>query len=152
LNPAAKLPDANELVDNRPARIRDAQHRHFHGAIWLASLKNPRSGIRLKVPLEFVIRCPADTTAADYVLLQLFTRRDRREFRTLDGGKSAMRQGPERMTVPFEARRLAPNVYHVTILAVPTGEYGFVAPGSLLKGSAAVSSVTHTFRRVILPR
>jgi hypothetical protein len=108
-----------------------------------AILKNARSGTRLKVPLEFVIRSSPDTIADEYVLMHLFTRNDRREFRTLKGGQSGW-QGPERMMVPFESRRIAPNVYHLTVLAVPKGEYGFVSPGAALKDSAA-STVTYTF-------
>jgi hypothetical protein len=108
-----------------------------------AVLKNPRSGIRLKVPLEFVIRSSPETMADEYVLMHLFTRKDRREFRTLNAGRSGW-QGPERMMVPFETRRIAPNVYRLTVLAVPKGEYGFVPPGTALKDSAA-STVTYTF-------
>lgn len=108
-----------------------------------AILKNARSGTRLRVPLEFVIRSSPDTTANEYVLMHLFAREDRREFRTLEGGQSGL-QGPERMMVPFESRRIAPNVYHVTVLAVPKGEYGFVRPGETFKDGAA-STVTFTF-------
>jgi hypothetical protein len=101
-----------------------------------AIVKNSRSGLRLKAPLEFVIRCAPQVTAADYVLMHLFTRKDRREFRTLEGGKSGW-QGPERMMVPFESRRIAPDVYYVKVLAVPKGEYGFLRPGAPLTDSAA---------------
>jgi hypothetical protein len=108
-----------------------------------AVMKNARSGTRLKLPLEFVIRSSPDTTADDYVLMHLFTRNDRREFRTIVAGQSGW-QGPERMMVPFESRRIAPNVYHLRVLAVPKGEYGFIPPGAALKDSAA-SSITYTF-------
>jgi hypothetical protein len=108
-----------------------------------AVMKNARSGTRLELPLEFVIRSSPETTADDYVLMHLFTRKDRREFRTIQGGKTGW-QGPERMMVPFESRRIAPNVYHLKVLAVPKGEYGFVPPGAALANSAA-SSITFTF-------
>jgi hypothetical protein len=126
-----------------PGEMTDLRETSVHGLT--ASVKNARSGARLTAPLEFVIRCSADTTAAEYVFLQLFTRRDRREFRTLDGGKSAMRQGPERMSVPFQARRIAQHVYHVSVAAVPKGEFGFVPPGGALRGSANLRSVIYTF-------
>jgi hypothetical protein len=106
-------------------------------------MKNARSGTRLELPLEFVIRSSPETTADDYVLMHLFTRKDRREFRTIQGGKTGW-QGPERMMVPFESRRIAPNVYHLKVLAVPKGEYGFVPPGAALANSAA-SSIAFTF-------
>jgi hypothetical protein len=108
-----------------------------------ATVKNSRSGIRLKAPLEFVIRCAPQVTAADYVLMHLFTRKDRREFRTLEAGQSGW-QGPERMMVPFESRRIAPDVYYVTVLAVPKGEYGFLRPGGQVTDTPG-STVTFTF-------
>jgi hypothetical protein len=108
-----------------------------------AILKNAHSGTRLRVPLEFVIRSSADTVADEYILMHLFTRKDRREFRTIEGGKSGW-QGPERMMVPFESRRIAPNVYHLKILSVPKGEYGFIPPGGKFTDNAA-SSITFTF-------
>ena len=108
-----------------------------------AILKNARSGTRLRVPLEFVIRGAPNTTADEYVLMHLFRRDDRREFRTLQSGKTGW-QGPERMMVPFESRRIAPNVYYLKVLAVPKGEYGFLQPGATFTDSAA-SRVTYTF-------
>jgi hypothetical protein len=108
-----------------------------------AIVKNARSPTRLRVPLEFIIRCAPGTTAGEFVLMHLFTRKDRREFRTLEGGQTGW-QGPERMMVPFESRRIAPNVYHMTVLAVPKGEYGFLQPGAAFTDSAA-STVTYTF-------
>lgn len=110
-----------------------------------ANLKNLHGVTRLKTPLEFVVRCADGTTVAEYVLVQLMTRGDRREYRTLDGGKSGMRQGPERMAVPFESRRIGPNTYYVTIVAVPKGEYGWVPPRATLAASAASTTVTFTF-------
>jgi hypothetical protein len=126
-----------------PGEITNFRTAPVHGLT--AIMKNARSGTRLKVPLEFVIRCPPETTAAEYVLMHLFTKRDRREFRTLLGGTSVMQQGPERMTVPFETHRIAPDIYYLKILAVPKGEYGFVAPGLVFKASATGSFVTYTF-------
>jgi hypothetical protein len=107
-----------------------------------ANLKNLRSVTRLKPPLEFVVRCAEGTTVAEYVLVQLMTRGDRREYRTLDGGKSAMRQGAERMAVPFESRRIGPKTYYVRIVAVPKGEYAWLPPGGL---AATAGSTTATF-------
>src|SRR6185295_19369727 len=75
-----------------------------------AILTKSRSGTRLKTPLEFVIRSSPDSSAPEYVLMHLFTKGDRREFRTLESG-SALGQGPERMMIPFESHRIAPDVY-----------------------------------------
>jgi hypothetical protein len=147
---AAPLPEEQGIyafspgtLQRIPGEITNFRTAPVHGLT--AIVKNARSGTRLKAPLEFVLRCSPETTAAEYVLMHLFTRGDRREFRTLLGGTSVMQQGPERMTVPFEAHRIAPDVYHMKILAVPKGEYGFVGPGLEFKASATGSFVTYTF-------
>jgi hypothetical protein len=142
------LPDEQGIFvvqDGALQRLRGETTTVRIASIWghTAALKNARSATRLKLPLEFVIRAAAETTADEYILMHLFMRKDRREFRTLEAGKSGW-QGPERMMVPFESRRLAPNVYHLTVLAVPKGEYGFLRPGTRFTDSAA-SSLTFTF-------
>ncbi len=109
-----------------------------------ATLKQPRSLTRVELPAEFVIRSRKDTVAAEYMLLQLFTREDRREFRVIDSGAWNV-QGPERVAIPFEARRIAPDVFHLRIIAAPRGEYAFIRPGAALTQSAASDAVTFTF-------
>jgi hypothetical protein len=145
---STSLPDEQGiyvLLDGAPHGIPGEITTRRKTSVWglTAVLKNARSSTRLRAPLEFVIRTAPDTTAEEYVLMHLFKRDDRREFRTLEGGQSGW-QGPERMMVPFESRRFAPNVYHVKVLAVPKGEYGFIRPGASFKDSAA-STVTFTF-------
>lgn len=110
-----------------------------------ATLKSQRSAVRLKLPIEFVIRSSASTTAEEYMLLQFFIRSDRREFRTLEGGKSSMSQGPDRMAVPFTAHRMGPSLYHVKLIALPKGEFGFVPPGGALTGPATLNTAVFTF-------
>jgi hypothetical protein len=109
-----------------------------------ATLKQPRSRTRVELPAEFVIRAGEGTTAAEFVLLQLFMREDRREFRNIEPGAVNV-QGPERVAIPFEARRIAPNVFHLRIVAAPRGEYGFVRPGAALTQSVTSDAVTFTF-------
>jgi hypothetical protein len=109
-----------------------------------ATLKQARSPTRVELPAEFVIRTRQGTAAAEYVLLQLFTRKNRREFRVM-APTSFHVQGPERVAVPFEPRRIAPDVFHLKILAAPRGEYAFVRPGAGLTMNSAADAVTFTF-------
>jgi hypothetical protein len=109
-----------------------------------ATLKQARSPTRVELPAEFVIRSREGTAAAEYVLLQLFTRENRREFRIL-AASSFHVQGPERVAVPFEPRRIAPATFHLKLVAAPRGEYAFVRPGTALTQNAASDAVTFTF-------
>jgi hypothetical protein len=96
------------------------------------------SMVALTPPLTFVIRTPDGMAADDYLLVQMFVRKDRREFRTLMG--SLWRgDGIERMAVPFESARVAPNVYRVSVVALPKGEFGFIRPGTQLPTAIAAS-------------
>jgi hypothetical protein len=113
-----------------------------HAAGWTATLKQPQSPTRVQLPAEVVIRAGEGTAAAEFVLLQLFVRKDRREFRY--DGAALFPQGPERMAVPFEARRIAPNVFYLKIVAAPRAEYAFVRPG-LLAQNVTSDVVTFTF-------
>jgi hypothetical protein len=70
-----------------------------------ATLKQPRSLTRVELPAEFVIRAGEGTAAAEFVLLQLFARENRREFRTISASAWNV-QGPEHL--PHEARGRAP--------------------------------------------
>jgi hypothetical protein len=103
-----------------------------------------RSSLRLQTPGAFIVRSPDQTIVDEFVLLQLFTKTNRREFRTVTGG-SWRGDGPERMRVPFQSRRLRPNTYLVRVPPLPKGEYGFVPPGAFFAQSAASSDRILTF-------
>ena len=103
-----------------------------------AALGGTSSAVALKPPLTFVIRTPDDVAAEEYVLVQLFIRKDRREFRTIMGGMRRS-DGLERMAVPFQSERLARNLYRLRVVALPKGEFGFVRPGTQLPTTAAAS-------------
>lgn len=103
-------------------------------------VKNRRSELRVTgPPIEFVIRCAPTTTAVEYQLLRLWTRPDRREFRTARGG--ALRVG----AIPFDAEKLAPHTYAVRIPGLQSGEYGFIPAGGRLASNAASLGTIYTF-------
>jgi hypothetical protein len=97
-----------------------------------------RSAVTLTTPLSFVIRTPDHVAPEEYLLVQLFVRKDRREFRTLTGGLWRG-DGIERMAVPFESERLGRNLYRVRIVALPRGEFGFLQPGTQLPVARAAA-------------
>jgi hypothetical protein len=102
------------------------------------TIAGTRSRLVLDVPATFVIRTPDGVVADEYILVQLFIRDDRREFRTLTG--SMWRgDGIERMAVPFESERLGANLYRVHVVALPNGEFGFLEPGTQLPIGTALA-------------
>ncbi len=77
----------------------------------------------------------------NYQLLHLHEHKDGREFRSMTGGVFHQSSGAERDTVEFQAKRVAPRTYIITVTAplVP-GEYGFLPPMTMNTGKNLASS------------
>jgi hypothetical protein len=114
-----------------------------------AAIRGTTSALAVKPPVTFLLRTPDDVAPEEFLLVQLFVRKDRREFRTLLGG---LWRGDsvEHMAVPFESERLAPSLYRIRVIALPKGEFGFVRPGTPLPIAAAVGRPEST-RGVVAP-
>ena len=139
--PPASIPDeqgvyweGEQVIRRLP--VENVTLRGPHGDT--GAIQGTRSSLMLTPPLTFLVRAPENITADEYLLVQLFIRNDRREFRTLMGGLWRG-DGVEHMAVPFESERLAPNLYRLRVVALPKGEFGFLRPGTQLTVAAAVS-------------
>ena len=110
-----------------------------------------RSAIALPTPLSFLVRTPDNVTADEYVLVQLFIRKDRREFRTLTGGLWRG-DGIERMAVPFESERVTRNLYRVRVVALPRGQFGFIPAGTQLPVGRAAARPDSTSGLIVPAR
>lgn len=94
---------------------------HINGAV-----TGPHSKTRLLSPLEIVIRCPETMTAAEYQLVKMDQKDDRREFRALTGGVVHASADTERNAVSFEYKKIAPRTYKIVLSHLAPGEYGFL--------------------------
>ena len=104
-------------------------------------LTGPSSKLVLNFPVEFAIDCLEGQTAGDYQLLKMHTHPDGREFRSVTGGVIHTSGGAERDTIQFDAKKIAPRVYIVTIEGkLDPGEYGFLPPGTMNTGKNLASS------------
>lgn len=108
------------------------------------SVNDPRSAVRIGVPIEFVIRCVEGTSAAEYQLLKLDEKKDRREFRALTGGIIHASGGADKNAVAFKFEKIATATYVVTVPDLAPGEYGFLPPG-VASASVASSGKIYTF-------
>ena len=79
--------------------------------------------------------------AGNYQLLHLHEHKDGRESPSLTGGVFHQSSGAERDTVEFQAKRVAPRTYIITVPGplVP-GEYGFLPPMTMNTGKNLASS------------
>ncbi len=85
---------------------------------------------QVKTPVEILIYTPEGVAASEYQLLHLHEEKDAREFRTVTGGVFHKSGGASRDAVEFEAKKIAPRTYSLTLSNVKTGEYGLLPPSS----------------------
>jgi hypothetical protein len=112
---------------------------HVNGTV-----KNPHSPLQTGVPLEFIIRCPEGTSVAEYQLLRLDEKKDRREFRAMTGGVMHASGGADKNAAPFQFEKIAPATFKVRLTDLKKGEYGFLPPG-FSSASVAASGKVYTF-------
>ena len=113
---------------------------HVNGVV-----KNASSRLQLSMPAEFVIRCPEGTSAAEYQLLLMDRKNDRREFRALTGGIIHASGGADKNAVTFQFDKLGPRTFSVKLTELKKGEYGFLPPGAVTAASAASVGKIFTF-------
>jgi hypothetical protein len=114
---------------------------HVNGKV-----QGPQSRLKLFAPLEFIIRCPEGVSAAEYQLLQLDEKSDRREFRAVTGGILHASSGAEKNAVPFKFDKVSSRTFKIKLTDIKQGEYGFLPPGAYTSASAASSGKPYTFR------
>lgn len=109
-------------------------------------LQGPESKLKLFPPLEFIIRCPEGVSPAEYQLLRLDKKSDRREFRAMTGGILHASSGAEKNALAFKFDKLAPRIFAVKVNDLKQGEYGFLPPGAYQSASAASMGKIYAFR------
>jgi hypothetical protein len=113
---------------------------HVNGQI-----KGAHSKTRAISPLEFIIVTFEGVTPSEYVLVKLDEKSDRREFRQTTGGVIHASSGAGRNSLDFDAVKLAPRTYRVTLGNLAAGEYGFLPPIGPENRSASGSGRIYSF-------
>jgi hypothetical protein len=101
----------------------------MRGQHWDATLNGPTSNNRLKDRRpQFYFYVPDGTSAADFVLIKLQKKSDRREFQVgsfggVSGGKSGVKRDVQ---IPYTSEHVAIRTYKVTLASdLKPGEYAF---------------------------
>ena len=104
-------------------------------------LTGPASKLQLNTPVEFAVYVLEGQSAGNYQLLHLHEHKDGREFRSVTGGVFHQSGGAERDTVDFDAKKVGPRTYVITVPGKLTpGQYGFLPPGTMNTGKNMASS------------
>ncbi|HZQ91571.1 MAG TPA: hypothetical protein VFA60_07245 [Terriglobales bacterium] len=98
---------------------------HVNGVI-----QNNASNLRVRVPLEFVVRTPEGVSAAEYQLLRMDVKDDRREFRALTGEVTNAADNRERDSITFQTEKVSARLFRIRLDRLARGEYGFLPPGA----------------------
>ncbi len=101
------------------------------------------------VPLDiaFYVLTPKGSSAADFQLLHLSEKSDRREFRTIPGDRAHTWATPEN-TAAFTLEAVAPRVYKISLPNLNVGEYGLLTSTTQVKGNSESEGTIYTFRLV----
>ena len=94
---------------------------------------------------EFVIRTPEGIAPSEYLLVQLYEKDNRREFRLLTGGVVHRSSGAERNATAFTYRKIAPRTYYVMLNSLRRGEYGFLPTHLMNNKDAAFVGKLYSF-------
>ena len=90
------------------------------------------------LPVVFAVYVPEGTAITEYQLLRLRHSGDSREFRSMTGGVIHSSGGAARDLVEFEATKIMPRVYQITLKQdAGKGEYGLLPPGSVTSSNLA---------------
>ena len=123
---------------------------HVNGTV-----SGPTSRLSLASPPQlmpdttvFYFHCLEGTSAAEYQLLRLWGKGDRREFRAVTGGILHASGGAKDNVVEFKYEKVSPRIYKVSVPRLNIGEYGFLAPGAVATANAASQGKIYTFRIV----
>jgi hypothetical protein len=123
---------------------------HVNGTV-----SGPTSKLNLASPSQllpdtmvFYFHCLEGTSAAEYQLLRLWGKGDRREFRAVTGGILHASGGAKDNVVEFKYEKVSPRIYKVSVPRLNFGEYGFLAPGAVASANTASQGKIYTFRIV----
>jgi len=110
-----------------------------------AKVMGAQSRFQVDPNAEFIIRTPEGIAPSEYLLVQLYEKDNRREFRLLTGGVVHRSSGAERNTTPFTYRKIAPRTYYVMLNNLRRGEYGFLPTHLMNNKDAAFVGKLYSF-------
>jgi hypothetical protein len=104
-----------------------------------------KSPLQVPVPLEFLIKTPEGTSVAEYQLLRLHKKGNRREFRAVTGGVIHVSGGAsDKNYVSVEPEKISNRTWRISLKDLQNGEYGFLPPG-VSSSSISASGKIYTF-------
>lgn len=117
----------------------------FKKAKLQGTVPGDRSSEELTAPVTIVLRCADGTAPTEYQLIQLDTKKDRREFTESKVGITGASGGVDKQAIAISFQRIGHDTYKGTLSDLRSGQYGFLAPGALASANGASSGKLYTF-------
>jgi hypothetical protein len=99
-------------------------------------VNGPSSSLQVSSSIEFIIRCSEGTSAAEYQLVRMDEKKDRREFQVAKVTTIRTTTGVGKNGVSFTPNKIGRGTYSIKLTGLSIGQYGFLQPGlSVSNGS-----------------
>jgi hypothetical protein len=94
-------------------------------------IAGPKAKVSATFPVTVAVYVPEGVAISEYQLLRLHVNVDSREFRSVTGGVMHVSGGATRDAIEFQADKIAPRVFQITLQSsIGKGEYGLLPPGA----------------------
>ena len=114
---------------------------HVNGTV-----HDPHSPTRLTTASSILIYCAEGVGAAEYQLLKLREKGDRREFKVMTMWMARASNGPDHdEKIAFHADKVAPRTYRISLEGLRPGEYGLLPPGAVMSANQASTGKIYSF-------
>jgi len=104
-----------------------------------------KSPAQLTLPVTIVLRCPDGTAPNEYQLIQLELKSDSREYTAGKGNIAGASAGVDKQAVAINFEKIGRNTYKGTVADLKKGEYGFLAPGTIVSATSASNGKMYSF-------
>ncbi len=104
-----------------------------------------KSSAQLALPVTFVLRCPDGTAPNEYQLIQLQLKNGSREYTAGKGNIAGASAGVDKEAVTISFEKIGRDTYKGTIADLKKGEYGFLAPGTVVSATSASNGKMYSF-------
>lgn len=135
-----------EVVNFKTAGVLGAAFTYgIKKAKFQGTVPGDRSSEELTNPVTIVLRCTDGTAPTEYQLIQLDAKKDRREFTESKVGLMGASGGVDKQAITITFQRIGHDTYKGTVPNLPSGQYGFLAPGALASANGASTGKLYTF-------
>ena len=135
-----------EIVNMRTA---GALGHAFSAGIAKAKMKGDvqgsKSKLQLAAPVEILIKCAEGISPAEYQILQMEEKGERREFEAMQIGFASAQTGARKGIVEAKFDKVSKATYKTTLSNLKKGEYGILPPGAATSATTASAGKVYAF-------